>query len=598
MSQAADRLPKLGSKVALSGPLGLALESSLKNRLKQFVEDETSSPIVLYDAEHKNNNFAADWYGEHAGKWLIAASRAAARTGDRALADTVLKVARFLASQQEPSGYLGTYAEAADGRFTASPAPGVRTWDIWNHSCLILGLLEAHKLWPSEGLLEVAVRIVDLFDRTFVLGPEVTSQGNHHGLSAVIALDPIVSVYMLTKEPKHLALAQRIADAIEAKPELKILSKAIAGSDSSEMGTGKAYQLLWTFVGIAKLYRATDEAKLLEAALAFHQNVKAHHLTLGGGPWGGIGKHSELFNDSALFSPQGFVETCSSMAWINLNSELLEITAEPRFAEEIEVCLWNSILGAIDENGHDWSYFTFPNGRRNSTYDWACCKSSGSIALEEAPRLAYRVRESEVTINLYGPSEGTLELPGSKLTISQVTEYPISGQVKIQIQSENPTEFILRLRVPSWTEGATLEINGAAQGILEPGAYISISRVWAPGDTIDLSLPLKLSVTAKAHSILHHGQEVVRNDMMAATYGPLVLATGLIDGFKRDETLHMPQLAPQRNYALVQTPAGLNGPAFELRPPARKPILFVPYYEAGGRTDGKWRLTWMQVAWQ
>jgi len=109
---------------------------------------------------------------------------------------------------------------------------------------------------------------------------------------------------------------------------------------------------------------------------------------------------------------------------------------------------------------------------------------------------------------------------------------------------------------------------------------------------------MSLKPHTAAHSVLHHGQEISRLDYLAATYGPLTLASGLIDGFKREETLHVPQLFPGQSFAKVTAPDGSMGVAFELRPPGRKPILFLPYCEAGGKTDGKSRLTWMQVAWQ
>ena len=576
--------------VTLAGALGEAIEASYRQRLKKFVEDETSLPISLYSAEQKEANRRGDWYGEHAGKWLVAASRAAMRTGDQELANTVLQVARFLADQQEANGYLGTYASDATCRFTNPGAKDVRSWDVWNHSYMILGLLEANALLPSEGFLSTAVRIADLLIDTFN-SDSLTSHGNHNGLSSTVLLDPIVSLYFVTKNQKYLTFANRIVDEIEKKPELRLIGRAIEGDDAAKLGTGKAYQLIWTFLGIAKLFQATGEPRLLEATLAFHANVWEHHLTLGGGPWGGIGGHAEVFNAKGFFSPQGFVETCSSMAWISLNRQLLELTGEGRFAEAIEVCVQNSILGAIDENGADWSYFIFPNGRRNSTYDWACCKSSGALALEEAALSAYTIDDGGLSINFFNPGRVTARtVKVSQSVIDSSTEQTI----EIGIDPEVADELDIKIRIPSWAVDPILKVNGAECPTPIPGKYAPIQRVWESGDRVTLSYAIKLRTHCAAHVALHHGQEVVREDYVAATYGPYVLATGLIDGFKRQETLHAPQLFPETLYEKV----AVDPPAFEMRPPGRKPILFVPYNQAGGRTDGKWRLTWMQVAWQ
>ena len=74
-------------------------------------------------------------------------------------------------------------------------------------------------------------------------------------------------------------------------------------------------------------------------------------------------------------------------------------------------------------------------------------------------------------------------------------------------------------------------------------------------------------------------QEVLRREFVGITRGPLVYATGLIDGFNTEETC-----------------AGCGSPRRSrprhARSGGRAPIVFEPYYRAGGRRDGAWRLTW------
>ena len=65
----------------LGGLLGRALDANQKGRLSNFITDETSPAIALYSPEQVCNSHEGDWYGEHAGKWLYAASKAAHRSG-------------------------------------------------------------------------------------------------------------------------------------------------------------------------------------------------------------------------------------------------------------------------------------------------------------------------------------------------------------------------------------------------------------------------------------------------------------------------------------------------------------------------------------
>jgi DUF1680 family protein len=595
--------------VRLHGILGEALAANHRGRLAKFIVDETSPAIAIFAPAHAHANRAGDWYGEHAGKWLYAASKAAARTDDAVLRDRVRRVADYLVGLQDKDGYLGNYAperrfmrkqppklESWDG------APQLRTWDIWTHSYLILGLLEAQRLLGANAYLEAASRIGDLCLQTLTSGGvDITDLGNHFGMSATVLMDPALELHFATGERRFLDLALRILEQAERNPRLALLTQALAGVDASEVATGKAYQLLWNLLGLAKLHRATGEAAYLRAVVNLWRNIRDHHLTLGGGPWGGVAHRSrEVFNPSTVFSPYGYVETCSTFAWIQLNRELLTITGDAAYAEEIERSAYNDLLGAQAPNGEDWCYYSFPNGRRVHTTYWRCCKSSGAIALEELPAVAYATGAEGVTINLLGASEATLQVRDAGIVrLDQRTEYPFDGEVAVHVTPERTATFKIHVRIPQWAVDASVQVNGAGIGAeVAAGAYLPIQREWRKGDVLALSLPMRPQVHLRTHSSTQESrapddepirQEVMHLDYLAVTRGPLVYATGLIDGYKIEETLRVP--------ALESMPAA-DAPGSDLRlaPLDRPALLFSPYYRAGGRRDRTWRLTWMPLA--
>ncbi|HWB96741.1 MAG TPA: beta-L-arabinofuranosidase domain-containing protein, partial [Bryobacteraceae bacterium] len=407
-------------------------------------------------------------------------------------------------------------------------------------------------------------------------------------------------LYRATGDRKYLELAKAVVSQMETRPGLQIVSRSLAGRDVQEIGDGKIYQLLWNYVGLEKLFEVTGDSRYKRSVEYAWKNVLADHLTPGGGPWGGVAGHYEVFNPKGYFHPGGMVETCSTMSWIHLNRDLLRVTGDSRYADQIEKTLYNSLIGAQDPNGEDWSYFIFPNGRRSNTYYWACCKSSGALALEEIAPLVAGIRQGGVAVNLYTEAQARLRTrDAGTVTLGIQTDYPRSGQVRIRVQPEKPAAFPLFLRVPEWADGATIAVNGTR--IPEPvlsGSYHRLDRPWKNGDEVSLDLPLKLKVESRAYSLDHHGQEIAHTDYMAVTRGPLVYATGLLDGYKKEETLKVPKATAELLFSPTATPAGFDGPAFQLTLPGRDPILFLPYYEAGGRSEGKWRTTWLQVAWQ
>jgi DUF1680 family protein len=599
--------------IELYGLLGEALAANASGRLAHFVVDETSPAIALFDAEHAQHNHEGDWYGEHAGKWLIAAAKAAARTRDEELAARVRRVADYLVARQDSDGYLGTYAP--ERRFTVKHPPKPkswngepvpRTWDIWIHSYLVLGLLEVHAHFPDRRYLEAARRIGDLAWSTLTDGGiDICELGNHHGMSATVLLDAAVDLHGATREPRYLDLAQRIAEQAEANPDLALLRHALAGADASEIATGKAYQLLWNLVGIAKLHRATANADLLRAVERLWQSVRDHHLTLGGGPWGGVAHRSrEVFNAPVAFSPEGYVETCSTLAWIQLNRELLFLSDDPKYAEEIERSAYNDLLGAQAPDGEDWCYYVFPNGRRVHTTYWRCCKSSGAMALEELPAVAVTRHEDTVTVNLYGPGRaGFAFADGTAATLEQQTDYPASDIVEVAVDVDRARRFALRLRIPQWAAGARVHVDGQEVEDVVPGTYCTIDRLWRRGDRVVLSLPMLPVLQRRSNRNVQESrapdgaaihQEVLRRDYVAVTRGPLVYATTLIDGFKTDETVRLPTNADGCLHVVPGAPG--DAPSIEMTLGYRSALLFEPYFRAGGRVHGAWRLTWLSLA--
>lgn len=604
-------------KTELGGLLGRALDANRRGRLSTFITGPQSPAIAIFDPTRVMQNLEGDWYGEHAGKWLSAAARAFARTQDPTLGENLRRVAAYLIGRQDADGYLGTYAP--ERRFTVpqppkplswNGEPALRTWDIWTHAYLMLGFLELHRAMPEPGYLDAARRIGDLCWRTLVQGGlNITTMGNHHGMSATVLLDPAADLYLATGEPRYLELAETILAQADAHPELALLTKALAGTDAAEIATGKAYQLAWNLVGLAKLHKATGRADLKRAIEGLWANIREHHLSLGGGPFGGVANRSrEVFNARGSFEPQAYIETCSTLAWIQLNRELLAITGEAKYAEEIERSAYNDLLGALAPNGEDWCYYSFANGKRVHTTYWRCCKSSGAMALEELPPLAYAVTPAgALAVNLYGPSSVAASLPGAGLVkIEQHTRYPFAGLVCLRIADieRDGAKFTLQLRVPSWAEGARLKLNGELSSVeLKPGEHAQIERSWRKGDELCLELPMAIRTHRRVHQNTQESrapdgspvaQQVLHHAWLALTRGPLVYATPLIDGFKTEETIRLPEVADW----LSELPAGpdAEGPEIEMRLGYRAPLKFSPYYRTGGREDGAWRLTWLSLA--
>jgi DUF1680 family protein len=121
-----------------------------------------------------------------------------------------------------------------------------------------------------------------------------------------------------------------------------------------------------------------------------------------------------------------------------------------------------------------------------------CCPPNLVRTIAESASYAYGKSSDAIWINLYGGSSLETKLAdGNEIKISQETDYPWNGRVRINIVKCGAADFTLKLRIPGWVNGASVRINNAApHDSTEPGSYFTIRRVWKAGDFVDLDLPM------------------------------------------------------------------------------------------------------------
>src|SRR6185503_5428468 len=116
-----------------------------------------------------------------------------------------------------------------------------------------------------------------------------------------------------------------------------------------------------------------------------------------------------------------------------------------------------------------------------------CCPPNVARTLAQASTYAYATSERGVYVALYGGS--TLDAAGFKLT--QTTDYPWDGNVRIAIDAPPSRESSIYLRIPAWAASATVRVNDRAEDApARPGTFYELRRTWKAGDRIDLDLPM------------------------------------------------------------------------------------------------------------
>lgn len=500
-------VPPPTPRAALKGLLGRRYALSHERRLLHVDEDD-----LLDGFRHRPGRQA--WIGEHAGKFLHAASLVCTATGDPRLREKIERVRDGLIATQEKDGYLGTYVRAKRfGTFEDAD------WDVWVHKYAILGLLADYARFGTQASLDAAQRAADLLIRTFFRpgGRDLHAAGQHVGMAATSVLEPIVLLHRATGLKRYLEFAHFIVENWKAPGGPDLLRALIAETPVHRIANAKAYEMLSNGVGLCELFRETKEADFLKAALWLFEDVAARRLY----PTGGASAH-ERFQADGVFpcgAADEIAETCVTATWIQLSAQLLGLTGEARFAEEIERASFNHLLGAQRPDGAAWCYYTPLEGVKPYRSDTNCCLSSGPRALALLPSVAVTIHPpDEIHVNSFTFSEAHAWIGNTCIRLALQGDWPYDGRIAIDVEPDDgrAAEFTLAIRIPSSTEARRPMATPDGPMPAIPGEYARLRRTWRPGERVALDLALREDPI--------DGARYGRPGEVALRRGPLVLA--------------------------------------------------------------------------
>jgi DUF1680 family protein len=177
--------------------------------------------------------------------------------------------------------------------------------------------------------------------------------------------------------------------------------------------------------------------------------------------------------------------------------QLLRLTGDPSWADELEVSLYNALLAAMTPDGRWWSYWTALQGQRvpsamqHADVGLSCCVANGPRGLLLTPRWAVMTDAARAVVNLYAPGSAQVSLAdGGAVEIVQETDYPAGDEIALSVRPDGARRFTLSLRIPAWSRQTQLTVNGQPVEC-RPGIYARIERTWSAGDKVVLRLDLR-----------------------------------------------------------------------------------------------------------
>ena len=472
------------------------------------------------------------WAGEFAGKYLISATQALHLTRNKKLEASLRRFVADLIATQDKSGYLGPFPR--ETRIT-----GNGLWDLWGQYHVMLGLLRWYQATGDRAALRACRRCADFFCATFLDGHcRVVQAGSEEMNEACIHVFALL--YRTTGEPRYLRLVRAIEKDWQTSPSGDYLRTALAGQPFYKTPKPR-WESLPNVQAMAELYFITGEKRYRQALTHTWWSILEgdRHST------GGFSSGEQATGNP--YDPRP-IETCCTIAWMALTLDYLRVTGDALAADELELSTWNAVLGAQNATGRWWTYNTPMDGQRKASGqdivfqaragspELNCCSVNGPRGLGILSEWAVMAAPDGMALNFYGPSVLTVPVrSGRKIQLTQDTDYPRSGRVRLTVSPEVEERFVLRLRIPGWSRHTKVTINGRIQDAPRPGGYLVLNRSWKQGDTVALDFDMSPRVWV--------GEREAAGK--AALYrGPLLLAYD--PRFDHDDPGHSPVVDPAR----------------------------------------------------
>ena len=525
----------------------VAKESMVPNMWKIYNDANISHAFKNFEiaagldtGSHKGPSFHdGDYY-----KTLEAMASLYASTKDKKLDEMMDKAIAVIAKSQREDGYIYTKAMIQQRKTGSKNQFQDRlSFEAYNIGHLMTAGCVHYRATGKTSLLNIAKKATDYLYNFYkqaspTLARNAICPAHYMGT---------IEMYRTTKDPRYLELAKHLID---------IKGKIDDGTDDNQdripfrqqkKAMGHAVRANYLYAGVADVYAETGDESLIKTLDLMWDDVTSHKMYITGGCgslYDGTSPDGTSYNpaevqkihqafgrDFQLPNHTAHNETCANIGNVLWNWRMLQLTGDAKYADVMELALYNSVLSGISLDGTKFLY-TNPLAFSDDLpfkQRWSkdrvpyislsnCCPPNVVRTIAEVSNYAYSVSDKGLWINLYGGNNLTTKLKdGTKVSLVEETNYPWNGNVSLTIKETSSKPYSLFLRIPGWAEGAKILVNGkASDAKVAAGSYAELNRKWKAGDRVELVLPMEAKLV-EANPLV----EEARNQV-AVKRGPVV----------------------------------------------------------------------------
>ncbi len=349
------------------------------------------------------------------------------------------------------------------------------------HRYELLGLIAYYRETGNESAFMACKKIANQLLKTSARSAE-SEPG--------VVLEPMVYLYRYTGDERYLDFCRSLAAALK-RPGRSVGLQTFGN--------------LTSLLGMVELYRITGEESYFRFVLAGWANIAHSGLNLNGAIL--TNGHS----DSQL------ADACVTATWMQLTLDILRLTGDPRYAQQLERMIYNQIFAMQDvKTGVVFSDVQL-NGTKKQASGTDECAANEARAISIIPFTVWGRYGNGIVVMQYTGGRATFQLR-RRATVQIYSEatYPESSEILLHVEPSHNLQFPLRLRVPEWASKFVVDIAGSHL-IGDPGEFITLNREWKRGDTVKIAIDMAIHIIDGAPA---HPEEI------AIQRGPQVLAFG------------------------------------------------------------------------
>jgi len=474
------------------------------NMLESLKLPQPVPPLTIPKNRH---NFTTQiFWDSDVGKWVEAASYALSHRRDPIIDSQIESITDDLEKSQAPDGYLNCWylEREPQNRWT-----NLRdNHEMYNAGHLLEGAVAYFHATGRDRLMKVMMRYMDHIATVFGPGP-----GQKRGYCGHQEIElALVKLYHATGIRKYLDLATYFIDERGAQPHYFDTECIARGEDPKSYGqgtyeysqshipvrqqtkvVGHAVRAMYMYTAMADLAAEHGDAGLKKACETLWADVTRTRMYVTGG-FGPSASNEGFTKDYDLPNDTAYAETCASVAMVFWAARMLNLDLDSQYADILELALYNTSLAGLSRDGTQYFYDNkLDSDGSHKRWDWhpcPCCTMNVARLVASIAGYFYSVADTEVAVHLYGGAKTTLPVAGGKVTLTETSNYPWSGDITLAIDPEGTRDFTLSLRIPAWAKGASATVNGKPVPMTVERGYLKITRGWSRDDTVALTLPM------------------------------------------------------------------------------------------------------------